>query len=124
MAFTGTPVVKRVEDQLARITGLSIAAGATGTISLAVGAGEVKLPASLQWAPYAGQDAGDGKVDLEESVQVSYVFVTDTGGTDASDRIAVTKTGGADPATFLITFQSFSTDEDVSGQMEIWVRFH
>ena len=49
MAFTGAAVIKVLSGKAARITGLSLAAAAAGTISLHNGAGEVKLPASCKW---------------------------------------------------------------------------
>ncbi len=126
MAFTGTPVVVQVSQRLARITGLSLASGAAGTISLEDnGAGEVQLPAGENWAPYGGDAPGDGVVDLEEAVQVTYLYVADPGAAyGPSDRIAVVKSGGADETTFLITFTSFDTGEAASAEMEIYVRFH
>ena len=125
MAFTGTPVVTRVSDSLARITGLSLGSGASGTISLDEGAGQVKLPDSINWKPYAGPDSGDGVVDLEESCEVSYNFVTAPGAPyGPSDRIAVVKSAGGSAATFLITFTSFDGLELASAEMEMYVRFH
>lgn len=122
MAFSGAPVVTRVSDNLARITGVTLGSGSTGEIGLAGSGAEVELPQN--WGPYGGDDAGDGVVDLEESVQASYVFVTDTADSSASSRIAVVKTDGDDPAAFLISFVSFDTLEALSAEMEIYVRFH
>ena len=125
MPFTGTPVVTRVSGRVARITGISIASGATGTIGLNEnGSAEINLPDSIDWSPYAGADAGDGVVDLEEACEVSYTFNTDPGPPDQSIRIAVTKANGGDPSAFLITFESFDVGEDDSGQLEIYIRFH
>jgi len=126
MAFTGTPVVTRVSEQLARITGLSLGSGATGTISLNEGAGQVKLPDSLNWSPYAGQDTGVGAVvDLVESVEVDWHFVADPGvNYGPSGRVFAVKSGGAAPSTFLITMQNADTSESVSAQFEIYIRFH
>jgi hypothetical protein len=122
MAFTGTPVVTTVARNLARITGVRLVDGATGTISLAEGAGEVKLNADIQWSPYAGDDEGDNLVDLEEACQASFVFVTDP-GTDSA-QVAVTKSGGGDPAQFLISFENFGPSESATADMEIYIRFH
>jgi hypothetical protein len=125
MGFTGQPVVTRVSGSLARITGLSLGSGATGTISLDEGGGDVKLPDSLNWSQYAGQDSGDGIVDLVEAVQVSYLFVEDVGDADApSKRIAVTKSNGQDPSLFEVQFESFDITESQSAEMEIYLRFH
>lgn len=125
MSFAGNAVVTKVSDGLARITGVSLSSGATGTISLFEGAGQIKLPDSLNWNPYGGQDAGDGVVDLEEACQVSYVFVEDPGESiEVSYRMAITKANGLDPAAFLITFENFDTSEGGGAEMEIYVRFH
>lgn len=125
MAFTGTPVVTPISDQLCRITGLSLADGATGTISLAVGTGQVKLPASLSWAPYARFDDPSGIVDLVESVEVDFHLVADPGATyGVSGRLWAAKANGADPSTFLVTFTNSDTNEATSAAFEIYLRFH
>jgi hypothetical protein len=67
------------------------------------------------------RDSGDGVVDLEEACQVSYVFVEDP---DVSAQPSVVKSGGASPETFLITITNHDVGENVSGEMEIYVRFH
>ena len=72
MAFTGVPVVKRVSDSLIRITGISLDAGAVGTISLDAGAGEIKLPADFQPTVYAGQ-GNSGPVTLQDSIELSHL---------------------------------------------------
>ena len=120
MAFTGTPVVEPVADNLARITGLSLASAASGTISLFEGTGQVKLPDSMNWKPYGRFDASGAVVNMIEAVQVSFVFVEAPG--DASE-IFVTKTGAA-PDTFLITMTNGDDSESESAEMEIYVRFH
>jgi hypothetical protein len=122
MAFSGAPVVTKISDSLARITGVTLGSGSTGEIGLAGSGAEIELP--VNWAPYAGDDAGDDQVDLAEACEVSYVFVTDTADSSASSRIAVQKANGGDPATFLISFVSFDTLEAQSAEMEIYVRFH
>lgn len=124
MAFTGTPVIIRVSARVAKIVGISLASGATGTISLAEGAGEIKLPDSLNWGPYAGQDAGDGIVQLAEACEVGMHYVGDVGAAPGpSLRVAHTKSG-VGPVAFLITFESFDGAASVSADMEIYIRFH
>ena len=122
MAFSGAPVVTKISDALVRITGVTLGSGATGEIGIAGSGAEIELP--VTWKPYAGDDAGDGAVDLAEACEVSYVFVTDTNDSSASSRIAVQKANGDDPATFLISFVSFDGLESFSAEMEIYVRFH
>lgn len=120
MAFTGTAAVSVPSTRLARITGLSLAASTAGTITLNGGGGDVALPASLQWAPYAGDDSGDSIIDLDDAVEVSVV----PAGTLAAAplRVSVTKANGGDPATFTITL----TNDDgvnVTPALEIYLRY-
>ena len=109
MAFSGTAVFQKVSDSLVRVTGLSLAASAVGTISLFEGAGEVKLPDDFNIAPYSD-------VDLEEAVEVSYVRVSTI---SFADLIRVFKA----PAPLLITF---TNDDGVNAtpNIEIYIRFH
>ncbi len=124
MAFTGTPVVVRITDGLFKIIGVSLASGAAGPISLSRGAGEVKAQDSSHWSQYAGQDAGDGIVQLVEAVQIYWNWVTDPGAVyGPSDRITVVKSG-TDESDFLITMTSLDVNASESGVMEIYVRFH
>lgn len=115
MAFTGAAVIKKVADGLLRITGLSLAAGAAGTIGLHGGAGEVDLPQdpTQDWGPY-------GDVTLQDAVQVSMVPVTDVANFAIPIRVVKTGTTLAD---FLITL---TNDEAAvaSADLEIYVRYH
>ncbi len=63
MAFTGVAIVTKIADALARITGISLAGGAAGTIGEHGSGADVELPEGCQWGPYDG-------VDLAEAVQV------------------------------------------------------
>ena len=127
MAFTGTATVVQVAQNVARITGIALGSGATGTIGLAGSGADVELPAGIQWSPYAGDNEGDGVVDLEEACQVSWLPVADPSvgaSLDATFRIAVTKANGLNPSAFLITFESFDGGESTGAEMEVYVRFH
>lgn len=56
MAFIGSAVIQQISDQIVRITGLSLGAGAAGTIGLAGHTGStpnVVLPASFKTEHYA-----------------------------------------------------------------------
>ena len=64
MAFTGVAVVTKIAEELARITGVSLAAGASGTIGLFGSGADVELPEGCHWGPYDG-------IDLAEAVQVA-----------------------------------------------------
>ena len=123
MAFSGTPVVRRVSDRVVKIIGIYLAPGASGTISLHEGPGEIKMPDSINWSDYAGIDAGDGVVQIAEAVEVGMHFVGDPANLDANYRIVHTKSGDG-PENFLITFQNYSSGEDDSEVMEIYIRFH
>jgi len=120
--FTGVPVVTQVANDLVRIAGVSLGSGATGTISLKQGAGEVKLPSGIIWGPYGGDNDGDGMVTLDESVEVSWTFVSDPA--DNSGQIYVAKADGDDPAQFLISLINADASEGQSAEMEIYLRFH
>lgn len=71
MAFTGTATVKQVSDSECRITGLSLAAGASGTIGLHADTGTpgVRLPASFEPEVYQGPDGTD--VGLSDMIDVT-----------------------------------------------------
>jgi hypothetical protein len=123
MAFSGNPVVVKVSDALARITGITLGSGSTGTIGLPGSGADVELP--MIWAPYAGDDAGDNAVDLAEACEVSWTFVTAIPSSiNPSMRIHVVKSDGDDPAAFLISLVSSDTLEAQSAELEIYVRFH
>jgi hypothetical protein len=116
MAFTGVAVISKVADGIVRITGLSLAAGATGTISMEAGTGAVKFGAT-QGIPEWHADAG---VTLIEAVEVSTHPASDV--SNFAIPIRVTKTG-VDPSDFLITLEN---DEAAvaSPDLEIYIKFH
>lgn len=116
MAFTGVASVKQITDGLFRITGLSLAAGATGTIGLRTGgAGEVDLPTN--WDRY--NNALGQQVELDESVQVTVIPAE--AGLGVTEPVSIVKTGDG-PADFLATLTN--PDAAASGALEIYVRFH
>jgi hypothetical protein len=118
MAFTGTATVVLVADNLVRITGLSLAGAAAGTISLAEGTGAgVELPAAFKPRPYVSGD--DSAVSLIDSVEVSMNVVT---AVTTLVPITVVKTGTT-LATFLITFTN-TTVATASAGLEIYIRHH
>jgi hypothetical protein len=116
MSFAGIPVVQEVADNLYRITGVSLDAGAVGTISLASGAGEIKLPRSDDWSQYRDvtlQDAVQVAITLGANTPVVSppITVVKTGSTKDDFLIALTNAGGDDPGID-------------SGDIEIYVRLH
>lgn len=123
MAFTGTAVVIPVSDRKFRITGLSLAGAASGTI----GFSDKTVPAEVSlvapnWQPYhmpgALNDAS-ALVSLGSAVEVRTAPVTDV--TDAVP-ISVVKTG-TDHSDFVATLHNDSA-ATVSAELEIWVEFH
>lgn len=119
MAFTGVATTKLVADGIVRITGLSLAAGATGTISLSVGTGQVKCPAEVIFKPYVAADGGTvGSVD---AIDVS-VKSADAGAPSAVS-VSVVKSGGPDAASFLATLQNQNSGS-ASANLEIYLKIH
>jgi hypothetical protein len=113
MAFTGSATIKKVAENLYRITGLSLAADAAGTIGLAGGSGDVELPETDDWQPY-------GDVTLIDAIQCYVIPAGDQPATAVPVR--VTKAGATND-TFLITLTS-DDGAAASGALEIYVRFH
>lgn len=116
MAFTGTPALHRVSDGMVRLTGVSLAAGADGTISMDAGTGEVKFGAAqgiAPWEPYEG-------VSLQTAVKVETNPVTDVSNFGIPIRVVKT---GTDPSDFLITLTNDSA-ATASAELEIYISFH
>ena len=116
MAFTGTPVVVQIADNLFRITGISLAAAATGTIGLVGGSGEIDLPAP-SWDRY--NNSLGQQIELDQSIQVTVVKAE--AGLATTEAVAVVKTGDG-PTDFLATLSN--PDAAASGALEVYVRFH
>jgi hypothetical protein len=119
MAFTGTAVVKQVADNLVRITGLSLAGGAAGTIALheATVTPGVRLPAGFKPREYKNAEAAD--VALQDSLEVSMNVVSDV---TTLVPVKAVKTGTKpDDATITLTNTTVGT---ASAQLEIYVRHH
>jgi hypothetical protein len=118
MAFTGTPVVVKVSDRMFRITGVTLAGDASGTIGLLgkLTPAEVSLNAK-GWGAYKNAD-GEA-VTLIDAVSVVVGVTTDV---TAAVPISVVKTG-VDTDNFLITLHNDSA-ATVSASLEIYVEFH
>lgn len=108
MAFTGTASITKVAGDLVVIEGLSLAAGANGTISLNGGGGDVELPADFQPSDY-------GDVDLSESLKVECHKVA--ASTATLDLFWDTTPAG---------LTTITNDDGVNATptLKIWVRFH
>lgn len=112
MAFTGTAVVELVNDRFVRITGLSLAAGASGSIGLTgkSPAAEVTLPAGFQ-IDDTGPSASIGDQLVVHMVPVTAVAT--------AVPIQVAK-GGTKHQNFSITLTN-NTVGTASPQLEIYV---
>lgn len=110
MAFTGTATQALVSDRMVRITGLSLANTAAGTISLFGGGGNVELPDAFNPEPYRD-------IDLAESLEVSFVAAATLSA--APLRVSVTKTA----SPLLITLTN-DDGTNATPALEIFVKFH
>ena len=119
MAFTGTAAVVQVSDRQVRITGLSLAAAASGTIGLFGATGtapDVTLPAAFKPGVY---DYGTTDVALASSIRCESVYA-DTAGGEVTLTVAKTGTTAAD---FRITVTNTDGLTASSG-LELYVFFH
>lgn len=115
MAFTGSATFVQVTDNLVRCTGLSLANGASGTLSFQGGTGDFKWPAQMSGSAYAGPG---GAVTLQDAIEIWQNPITNI-AVNPSIRIVKTGTTQTD---FLATF----TNDSAAGSatMEIYIRFH
>ena len=110
MAFTGSPTFYEVSDRVIRVTGLSLAAGATGVIGLFGGAAEISLPDGFKPTPYRD-------IDLAESVEVSF-------NSDANPAAAVFPSVSIRKQASPFQASFVNGGGAPSGSIEIWMRFH
>lgn len=111
MAFTGSATVTSLGTLVVRITGLSLAASASGTVGLTGGGSNVSLPTNFPSTP----DAGAGSLTMADLVDVR--FQRATGGTQAS-FLDVSKTA----TPFVITITNPDA-VNASGPLEIYVQY-
>lgn len=119
MSFTGTATVVQVSDTVLRVTGLSLGAGASGTIGLSQHTGaavDVALPASFQPSPYV--NAMGDPVSLADMLDISTKPASSLAD---SIPVAVVKTGSTLPA-FRATFTNGFAS--ASPSLEIYVKIH
>jgi hypothetical protein len=117
MAFTGTAVVKQIADGIVRITGLSLAAGAAGTISLSGGNGAVKCPAGFQPGEYV---YGGATIGLDDSIDVTALPAAV--GVATAIPVSVVKTAQG-PTAWLATITN-THGTTATPNLEIYVKFH
>lgn len=119
MAFTGAAVITKVSDRKFRITGLSLAAAAAGTIGLSQNAAaEVEITAP-GWDRYDSSGVHGGLVELDDSIECRYCVAEI--GLAVTEPLSIVKTGNG-PSDFLLTLTN--PDAAASGALEIWVEFH
>lgn len=118
MAFTGTATIKQVSDGIVRITGLSLGAGASGTVGLFgnVVAPGVRLPESFKPAPYGSPF---GTVTLADALDL--VAQVAAIGNAENFMPAIVKSG-TDDTDFIFTVTNTAASE--SAALEFYVRFH
>ncbi len=112
MAFTGTPVVTKITDGLFRITGVSLAASAAGTIGFAPGSSEAEITAP-EWAP-------QGDVTLQDAVSLLINPVGAGASTAVPCRVVKT---GTTQANFVATITN-NDGAAATANLEIYVRFN
>lgn len=118
MAFTGSATVKAISDRKVRITGVSLANGADGTIGLfgaSGGAPDITLPASFNPQPYGYQGA---TVTLQDSISAEINPASSLG--DFLPPV-VTKTGTTHADFRMTLHNSFAS---ASPNLEIYIEFH
>jgi hypothetical protein len=119
MAFTGTATVQQISDNIVRITGLSLAAGANGTVGLFGNAGTpgVRLPDAFNPAPYVAEGVS---VPLAASLDVTVAPAAV--GVATAIPYAVVKSGTT-ASDFLATITN-THGSLASPNLEIYVKFH
>lgn len=119
MAFTGTPNIVQISDGKVRITGLSLAAGASGVFGLAASTtlGAVKLPAAFKPANYQAEGR---TVTLQDAVQCTWEPAAT--GVATAIPLACVKTGTTDE-DFAITLTN-THGSLASPNLEFIVSFH
>lgn len=120
MAFTGTPVVTQISDRIVSIQGLSLDAGASGTIGLAAFSGTtpgVTLPEAFKPTEY--KYIGDS-ISLAEAIEVTALPAAV--GVATAIPVAVVKTGN-DPAAWRATITNTHATL-ATPLLEIMVKYH
>lgn len=119
MAFTGTAVVTQISDQVVRITGLSLASAAAGTIGLFPNGGTpgVRLPQAFKPTPYTYDEA---VVGLSDTIEV--LVQNAATGVATAIPVAIVKSG-TNALGFLATITN-THGSLATPNLEIYVRYH
>lgn len=114
MAFTGVAVLKKVSNNLFRLTGVSLAGAAAGTIGADGSGADVELPPLPDWDNYTidGQVVGP-----QDFVKVTVEAADDDVAT--AIPISVIKTGASMP-NFLATLHN-DTAATLSPDLEVYI---
>jgi hypothetical protein len=114
MAFTGVAVVQDVNNRCVRITGVSLAAAATGTIGFSdkTVASDVSMGLLPDWQP----TEYNGLVSLQDRIRVTINIVTDV---TVAVPISVVK-AGTTHLDFEISLHNDSA-ADAGADMEIYI---
>lgn len=118
MAFTGTATIKQISDSIVRVTGLSLAGSASGTIALHGETGttpDVVLPVGFLPTVYT---YGPSSVTLIDSIKVELI---PTGSVTSPIALDTNKTGTAS-TDFRVTIHN--TSGTASPAFELYVSFH
>lgn len=121
MAFTGTATIEQVSDRKIRITGLSLAGDASGTIGFPGEdvAAEVELPALTSWIPF--KNAEGDLVSLAAAIECRVAPTTDVG---VAVPVSIAKSG-SDQSDFKLTLHNdLAGGGQASGTLEIYVEYH
>lgn len=117
MAFTGSAVICQVTDSLVRITGLSLAKTAVGTISCGASGGDVNMPTTFKPEVYPYANA------LLVPSDVIDCQIVPAGSHVGTNLPYLVKAGATFATPFLITI----TNPDATNAtpaLEIWLKFH
>lgn len=117
MAFTGAAVITYVSDTVVRITGLSLAAGASGDIGLSQNAAADVAIECPTWNRF--KNARGQEIELDSSIECT-VHCAEA-GLAVTENVSIVKTNDG-PEDFLITLTN--PDAAASGALEIYVEFH
>lgn len=118
MAFTGTATIKQISDSIVRITGLSLANGASGTVALSAHTGatpDVVLPDSFKTVHYAYLGSN---VPFQDMLQADVVAAAGA----ASFQLPAVIKSGTTTQDFRFTFTNAFAS--ATPALEIYIKLH
>lgn len=111
MPFIGVPIITAVNDRACRITGVSLAPSAAGTLGFSGSGADIEFPASFHASSYVYQG---GTVDLSQGLEVN-INPDLAVGAFTNLQPSVQFSGalvGLNPLTFRITVTNTNTTEN------------